>query len=702
MASRQNIIIDLQGRATGIRKAAKDGATALAQYNQRLQEIIVGTSRWDASTNMLRNGNVALNDVISRGRQVAAQLNAEKQRSIKIEEMLAANLKKSEVALLRQAGLMSGVGGAAGSASFAVLSLTQGIQDAGQFGIGAAQGIRAVNNNIQQFVTAATFAIGQAGGLGKGLKQMGAALVGPAGILLAFSAVSAGIEYYTNRLQQAKKETNDAAKAWDDAAGNLLKFEDTLSGFAVNIPEGAITPVRIQLEEDIKAIDRALETLKKEEQRGGVRDLFQANLESQAKQLDLTEDITGLQAQQAEREREIADAKALTEGLDMDRLEGQRRLLALLKEQEGFIEKRNELLEIARQLGFDIEDTTKRQLTALQKLTKEWDELVAAFSGSGEAERAQGMMAARIELLKGMRDATVSYSQSIEEMRLLMNQEGVELATHTAALRENNRELRERILLRQQVLGLEKITAAQLRTLAPEEIKLLEDRKAAMDASRESERKAMEQRIEMFNRMGADMVASLAAAGGGMDEFNRMFASFLSKWGKSLVQMGLGAVGFGKAIEAIRQSVHVPGGGFVAIAAGAALVAIGRKLRASTRSAANMGRGGGSGGRTSAPTNFQTGVGFAYQQQGGATTSLLPGRNFGSTPTGINFPGLLSGGYGSSPAMRVQLVAAGRDLVGVVDSELYATGRTSINNPFISVGEGTVSGGGRGDFGGLI
>jgi hypothetical protein len=66
-------------------------------------------------------------------------------------------------------GVVQGTTGAAGSAQFAVLGLTQGVQDMGNFGMGAAQGIRAVNNNIQQFATALTFAAAQAGGLSLGV-----------------------------------------------------------------------------------------------------------------------------------------------------------------------------------------------------------------------------------------------------------------------------------------------------------------------------------------------------------------------------------------------------------------------------------------------------------------------------------------------------------------------------------------------------
>lgn len=99
-----------------------------------------------------------------------------------------------------------------GSASFALLSLTQGLQDAGQFGMGMAQGIRAVNNNLQQFVTATILAQKQAGNMSAAFGLMIRQLAGPAGFLFVFSLASAAVEFFANRSQRAGNKTDEFRK----------------------------------------------------------------------------------------------------------------------------------------------------------------------------------------------------------------------------------------------------------------------------------------------------------------------------------------------------------------------------------------------------------------------------------------------------------------------------------------------------------
>jgi hypothetical protein len=214
--SNQNVIITLTGDSTGIQKAAKSGAIALQSLNAGIQANIQSTHLSASSISTLRVGYSGFVGTVAQAKLVAAQLHAEQQRGIRINELLTQSLSKQEVALLRSKGLMQGMAGSAGSAQFAVLGLTQGVQDMGNFGMGAAQGIRAVNNNIQQFATALTFAAAQAGGLKLALKGMWTALKGPAGILLAFSLVSAAVEWYSNATQRAKKETEELTKAYKD------------------------------------------------------------------------------------------------------------------------------------------------------------------------------------------------------------------------------------------------------------------------------------------------------------------------------------------------------------------------------------------------------------------------------------------------------------------------------------------------------
>jgi ACT domain-containing protein len=234
------------------------------------------TSTWVASIQRFRGATGGILPVLSEAKAAVAQLTLEKTRAIEIEKMLVNALDAEEVALLRNAGIMTSftdvtdkstqavasgskaimnTTSAAGSAQFAVLGLTQGVQDMGNFGMGAAQGIRAVNNNVQQFATALTFASGQAGGLGKAMKGMWTAIKGPAGLLLAFSAISAAIEFFANASQKGNKEAKGLASGIDDiikAASGFVSIETALTKF--NITQGQAAHATIFLSEKIRAL----------------------------------------------------------------------------------------------------------------------------------------------------------------------------------------------------------------------------------------------------------------------------------------------------------------------------------------------------------------------------------------------------------------------------------------------------------------
>ena len=695
--SNQRIIVDITGKSTEFVKSANTAAQALTRFNSAIAKTASETENHARGMTRLRAANGQYISTVDEAKRVVAQLRAEKERLLLVDELIINNLSKEDAAFLRNAGLMQNMHMQAGGASFALLSLAQGLQDSAQFGMGAAQGLRAVNNNLQQFVTSLAFASSASGGFGKLMKDLKSAFWGPTGFIIAFSAASAAMEFFALRSQRAKKEAEDLGKAWDDAAGNLFKFEDALSGMSIGIPERAITPIREELERTIKGYD---DVISKAEETITVQKALRQSVPAQGLagvvSVPQFEQLVELSKEEIENNQAIIAAKETVAGYDMDRIEGERRLLSLLVQQEGFLDKRNQLLEIARGLGLSLESTSKKTLTDLQKLAQQYEDLFKAFSGSGEGESQMGALLARIDLLKGLRDITVDYSQNIEAMRLAMSEEGVIVEQETARLARMNKQLEERLRLRRQILGIEQIGSEQLRTLSEYTVERINREIEATNKRREAEEKAMASRISMFNQMGAELVASIASAGGGLDEFHRMFGSFLSRWGIQLIKMGLAEMKFGAAIEAIRQAIKVPGGGFVAAAAGVALVAIGRSLKARTREASTAGGSSAVGSLTSA--NYITSrPGYSMFQSGGMTEYLYGGFPQTSPQSAISFPGLLGGGYGNPGGyLPITLVAAGRDLVSAVDSELAASGRSTSNSPFVTVGSGQVIGGSLG------
>lgn len=199
MAAQNQVIVNLTANAKGFVAGTSQAQKALQNFNQGIIASTQGVTKF-------RGANGQFISTVGAAKQVVAQLKAEKEAMARIDALLTNNLSKQDVALLRNAGLMRGTKDAAGSASFAILSLGQGIGDAAQFSQGLSQGIRAVNNNIQQFATAAVFAAQAAGGAGKAFRQMWASLAGPAGLILAVSGITAAIEVFSTVLERSEKK----------------------------------------------------------------------------------------------------------------------------------------------------------------------------------------------------------------------------------------------------------------------------------------------------------------------------------------------------------------------------------------------------------------------------------------------------------------------------------------------------------------
>ena len=92
---------------------------------------------------------------------------------------------------------IAGASAASGGATASVLEFGRVISD-------APYGIRGVANNLQQLASNFAFMAKQAGGAGAALKAMGSALMGPLGILVAFQAVIAALDYFSANMNKAK------------------------------------------------------------------------------------------------------------------------------------------------------------------------------------------------------------------------------------------------------------------------------------------------------------------------------------------------------------------------------------------------------------------------------------------------------------------------------------------------------------------
>lgn len=128
-----------------------------------------------------------------------------------------ARVSTNEVSKAAKA-MQKDLAGSAGIAGAAATELGRTISD-------LPFGITAVTNNISQLGNMFALLVTSAGSVGKALKALGTTLTGPVGILIAFQAVVAGVEFFAQSQRKAKKDTDDLTDSLNleaDAVRNLL------------------------------------------------------------------------------------------------------------------------------------------------------------------------------------------------------------------------------------------------------------------------------------------------------------------------------------------------------------------------------------------------------------------------------------------------------------------------------------------------
>lgn len=186
----------------------------MAEKKSYIYEIIIDTRSGIASLN---GTDVALTKLESKLRQVQKET-----------VMLNKGLKDTS--------------DVSGLASAATVELGRTFGDAGY-------GIQGVTNNVQQLGTLFTTLIGRTGktgisGVRAALDLMGKSLWGPLGIIVAFQALTAAIEWFSRRTREAKEEFIDFEKVLTDKLVNL----DHLGRWAVN-SEDALSALRKEFKE---------------------------------------------------------------------------------------------------------------------------------------------------------------------------------------------------------------------------------------------------------------------------------------------------------------------------------------------------------------------------------------------------------------------------------------------------------------------
>jgi len=650
VAAQNQVIVNLTANAKGFVAGTSQAQKALQNFNQGIIASTQGITKF-------RGANGQFITTAQAAKQVVAQLTTEKKKMLAIENQLSQVLSRSEMALLRSSGAVKGLTAGTGSASFALLSLGQAFQDSAQFGMGFAQGFRAINNNIQQTFTAIALGSIQMGGFRNLMRAMGGSLLGPGGLILAFSALSAAVEFFATRAQRAAKDAEDISRTFEEAANSVIKFNSAVEGLSIQIPEEALPRLAETLKSEVEALDAAFKTIAEGEEpsRAGsiklgsaVRDLIEANLKLQEQQLGLSEEITGLEADREARQERIRLAQEVVANTTEAEFEGKKAFLRLLEAELAFIAERNKAIEIAKELGYDLSEderkSNERKLKGNQYLTESEKLLMKVadlneFIGSDEEKRV-GQLQSQINLLRQVNDlnqekagletisAQLAAVQAGADQTLIASQ--IQRIVNT---RDETEALREKI--REQLLDL---------GMTNEQIDQLKMFGQTAEEEMTRAEKAVARLNEAFAKAAGQGLAQMATGFIDMAVSGTSFRqAILSPLADMAIQLGKTAIAIGIAMLELRNVFSNPAS---AIAAGVALLALGKIIKSSIRK--------------SSPGS------------GAVSSSAASGRftmpNPLTSPASFNSQGMFPA-TSNAPSFSGRFVASGRDLVAVVNAE---------------------------------
>ena len=595
-------------------------------------------------------------------------------------------LKKAQGSVQNAMGLTATQ---AGTAGFALTNLGQIFADSGQFSLGMAQGIRAVNNNIQQFMFSMTLLVGSMGSVTKAMQAMVSLMRSPVGFLVVFQLATAAMEFFSNKAQQAEsalKKTKDAFKEATDAA---IKFTDQVKPFGV---EDADVPRVLEFYE--KRLDAARQLT------GFLED---ANLEEirQNQHLELNR---SLMARAVALSMQLGSSELLTTKETDRQLKAHESIVESLKQRQTFIQNIQLLSRLLGEGGLTLvpPKETKKKLTDIEKIYA--DIAATAVKVNAEDHVRIGNLRNTLRILKENLSAEERRAQLQAQLRGL-SELGVaaEFDRETAAIERANEVLEERIRIKQQLLGIQDIEVNQLRQLTTstdqlarelEELRTKEEE--ALEAHREAvqtiaaattqimdsiasfattmfqtqARSAQLAREETFKQIEADVALGNITESEAQRRKNAADDEFKSRieaaenWFRAQKAIAIASAiistyaGAAKAFEQTGVLGFVSGAAI--IAAGMAHVATIIATKPGVSTAARSGVGGGGGGFA----GNSTGGLFGSGQLGGDAL-----RNVGASAS--NIAGVRAPAGGNNVTFRI----AGRDLIGAIDNNNAAQAR---------------------------
>ncbi len=611
----QNVVIKIQAdvsRATSnvkalqqvIAKLSSSGAQAAAgtgKVSNAAKKTATASQLLDKEIKKVVAGQGDLNRVTELATAALEEQTAAAQRLSEVSKAVEGAVGKKGKQVLEGSGQVKGLADASGSASFALLSLGQASQDSAQFGMGFAQGLRAVNNNIQQTFTAIALGSIQAGGFGNLLSSMKGQLWGPGGLILGFSALSAAIEIYSTSQQRANKEADTFSKALESSASSIIAIQESES-----------------IEFSAQQLDLAIEGLQNRvnltDQLANARERL-AQVERAATGQAFAEGGQGLtEAQLEKRIQALDDISALRElGATDDASE---------------IEANERVLEVLKQRRAELE----AQLLIRQQLVE--------FAGAETALSSEELLAKQTEEVKKRNEFEVQLPPiKMEELKLM--RQILELDEEFAKAVEKRKEMEEEIL-RARLEGIEKA-----RSMAGSgEIEMLPD--GVLDLGDPEEvQSGFERMADSAVRAGSIISQSFGSAGSALMQLAKTGEETDMRLFKMGKRVGIAQAIVNTAVGITRAFKDLPFP--AAVAASVSIAASGAAQIAAIKAAKPSGSGGGgvssaARGISSAPsffTSFGNISDFPASNVASLSAGGAPGANISLVVQGRNLVGVI-------------------------------------------------------------
>lgn len=276
--------------------------------------------------------------------------------------------------------LQKKMAGSAGIAGAAATELGRTISD-------LPFGISAVTNNISQLGNMFALLITSAGGFKNALTALKTTLMGPVGILVAFQAVVAGVEFFAQSQRKAKKDTEEATVAFNEQA---VAIENLIASYD-------ITKLVSELDFLVgdEGVGKSVDDLKKR-----LNDVVNFLIQKSPEFKEAFENLTPQEQNDAEMLKAL-----VTEFGNIIRVKNIIRDLNKQLEQEGLTE--NEIADIQSEIVNAELSLMNRVQDFKTRMTKEFDTPIDTFYNFGK-----DMF---FEIDKGFEDALMAESESFLE-----------------------------------------------------------------------------------------------------------------------------------------------------------------------------------------------------------------------------------------------------------------------------------------------